>query len=157
VPEVQRFKLAVANHVETLLNRDEDDAWDKFPDADEGDDYNDARWNWVVENLSVLADEPFINTYVKMRYNAPVKEPFPEALFEDCQRVYDIWVAKGNEGPEGQVCVVLRLDTFNIVSLCIFLFTGAHGYSGSQRQDSPLDPWRCPQVRCIREDAKELL
>ena len=91
----QRFKLAVANHVETLLNRDQDDAWDNFPDSDEGDDYNDARWNWVVENLSVLADEPFINTYVKMRYNAPVKEPFPEALFEDCQRVYNALVVKG--------------------------------------------------------------
>jgi hypothetical protein len=101
----QRYKLAVADHVETLLIRDESKAWDDLPEDEAA--ANAERWNWVVEHLSTLADQHFINTYVKMRYAAPVKEPFPETLFDDCKKAYDSWKKKVLEELVEEVCIVL--------------------------------------------------
>jgi hypothetical protein len=85
----QRFQKRVAEHVESLLNVDNDDGMDECDDIDDPTLYNEARWSWIKENLAVLTEEVFVNTYVKMRYQSPVKEDFPESLYDDCKKVYE--------------------------------------------------------------------
>jgi hypothetical protein len=146
-----RLKKKIVEHLYTcyLQAGPEGSEATKCPLMNGGTDEQD--WKYVAKRYPRLATTAFLNTYVKICWDQPVKSGFPETLYDDCAAAFKKAHSKDNDEKIEVYKVVHPLIYFH-VSPFVFNLGDIHA---SQQQKGDLDQWGCPST-CSFRSSKEL-
>jgi hypothetical protein len=91
-----RLRKEIIEHLHTLYLQAKQSDPDNLPISTDPRSF-DKSWTYVEDQFRSLASIPFLNTYIKMQWDQPVRSGFPEALFDDCEAAFRQGTTKDND------------------------------------------------------------